>query len=170
MKTCCIRSAISAPGQTEKITEFTAEAVTADTGTLGGVVYLTLSMVISIWSNFSLQNDLYPLVPKPISISLCLSTFGAVYILPAMRAGINIDEVRVLLPKVTILRLTSLVGNSLFNASLLLTSVSAVTVISSTSVFFTLILSTILLGTDIRAPTIVSIILSLTGSVLVVTS
>ena len=133
-----------------------------------GVAYLFVTILISIWGNVLFQAYLFPIFPYPLFISLTSCIFPALSI---FSAALKKYERRIWMRYLKIAPLTllnSLVSSILYNWSLLLTSMSAVTVITSSSTLFSLLFSRLLLGAEIKLKTVISIHLSIVGSVLVI--
>ena len=135
-----------------------------------GLIYLLVTILVSIAGNILFQTLLFPIFPYPIFVSLVSAMFPALFVIVAFRQRYS----RALWIKYARLApfmlLNSLMSGILFNWSLLLTSMSAVTVITSLSTLFTLMFSKILLKIPIQMATLVSIHLSIVGSILVVFS
>jgi drug/metabolite transporter (DMT)-like permease len=133
-----------------------------------GLAYLFVTIWISIGGNLLFQALLFPIFPYPIFISLISCAFPIVNALPAIRKGYASDIWRKYIKIAPLMLLNSILSNILYNSSLLLTSMSAVTVITSSSTLFSLLFSRLLLKTPIQFSTVISIHLSIVGSILVI--
>jgi drug/metabolite transporter (DMT)-like permease len=133
-----------------------------------GIAYLFATILISIWGNVLFQSYLFPIFPYPLFISFTSCIFPVLSIFSALpkKYEWNIWMRYVKIAPLTLLN--SLTSGILYNWSLLLTSMSAVTVITSSSTLFSLLFSRILLGTEIKLKTVISIHLSIVGSILVI--
>ena len=127
-----------------------------------------MTIIITIWGNLLLQSWIFPIFPYPLFISLVSYAFPVLYVVKAMQSGYSWDIWRKYFRIAPLTLLNSLTSGILYNWSLLLTSMSAVTVITSSSTLFSLLFSRVLLGTSVKWSTIISIHLSIVGSVLVV--
>ena len=139
-------------------------------GSYSGVMYLFVTILISIGGNLLFQSLLFPVFPYPMFISLVSCTFPALYAFTATRKGYGRDVWIKYMRIAPLMLLNSLLAGILYNWSLLLTSMSAVTVITSSSTLFSLLFSRILLKTPIHLSTVISIHLSIIGSVMVMTA
>jgi drug/metabolite transporter (DMT)-like permease len=133
-----------------------------------GVAYLFATILISIWGNVLFQAYLFPIFPYPLFISLTSCIFPVLSIFSAGRKGYDWKVWERYLRIAPLTLLNSLTSGILYNWSLLLTSMSAVTVITSSSTLFSLLFARLLLGTEIKFKTVISIHLSIVGSVLVI--
>jgi drug/metabolite transporter (DMT)-like permease len=135
-----------------------------------GVAYLFVTILISIWGNVLFQSYLFPMFPYPLFISLTSCIFPVLSILTASRKGYEPSIWGRYFRIAPLTLLNSLLSGILYNWSLLLTSMSAVTVITSSSTLFSLVFSRVLLGTEIKFQTVISIHLSIVGSILVISA
>lgn len=135
-----------------------------------GLAYLFVAIFITIWGNVLLQSTIFPVFPYPLFISLVSYAFPILYVIKAQRSGYSWEIWRKYLRIAPFTLLNSLASGIMYNWSLLLTSMSAVTVITSSSTLFSLLFSWLLLGTSVQWSTIISIHLSIVGSILVVAS
>lgn len=135
-----------------------------------GVAYLFVVILISLAGNVVFQACLFPIFPYPMFISLTSGIFPALNAFSAIRKKYD-REVWIRHLKIAPLTLlNSLLSGVLFNWSLFLTSMSAVTVITSSSTLFSLLFARILLKTPIKLSTVISIHLSILGSIMVVSA
>lgn len=135
-----------------------------------GVAYLFVTILISIWGNVLFQSYLFPMFPYPLFISFTSCIFPVLSILTALRKGYEPSIWRRYFRIAPLTLFNSLLSGILYNWSLLLTSMSAVTVITSSSTLFSLVFSRVLLGTEIKFQTVISIHLSIVGSILVISA
>ena len=133
-----------------------------------GLAYLFVTIWISIGGNLLFQALLFPLFPYPMFISLISCAFPLLNALSAVRKGYDRAIWMKYLRIAPIMLMNSILANILYNSSLLLTSMSAVTVITSSSTLFSLLFSRVLLKTPIQFSTVISIHLSIVGSILVI--
>lgn len=135
-----------------------------------GLAYVFITIVISIGGNVLFQSYLFPAFPFPMFISLVSCAYPVLNVLSAVRKGYTRDIWMKYVRIAPLMLLNSILANILYNWSLLLTSMSAVTVISSSSTLFSLLFSRVLLNTPIHFSTVISIHLSIVGSILVVSA
>lgn len=146
----------------------TEPAINARYRSYTGVAYLFVTIMISLWGNVLFQSSLFPIFPYPLFISLTSCIFPSFSIFTAARKGYDFSVWKRYMRIAPLTLLNSLTSGILYNWSLMLTSMSAVTVISSSSTLFSLLFARILLGTEIKFKTVISIHLSIVGSILVI--
>jgi drug/metabolite transporter (DMT)-like permease len=129
-----------------------------------------MTILITIFGNVLFQAGLLPLFPYPLFISLTSLSFPGLFMISAFRKGYSRDKWTAYIKKSPFLLLNSLLSNTLYNWSLMLTSMSAITVISSLSTVFSLLFARLLLNTPVNLSTLISIHLSVIGCILVTTS
>lgn len=135
-----------------------------------GLVFMVGVIIISVLGNLLFQAYLFPIFPYPIFVSLVSAVFPALFAFGTFRKDHDPRTLSRYLSTAPLILLNTIVSGVLFNWSLLLTSMSASTVISSSSTLFSLLFSRILMNTPIVWGTIISINMSMVGSILVILS